>query len=134
MLRRWFGLILLPFVSFSADGLLAIVTFIRKQFFNHKHLDSHNMAEYRPIELSIQFLMFWIPLLVILGWFLRKPATLLYDPFEVSVLVAACFLVNYVTADNKTNWAEGVMLVAMYTMIVCVYPLVVILSHPLTCR
>jgi Ca2+/H+ antiporter len=27
--------------------------------------------------------------------------------FEVAVLLGACFLVNYVTADKKTNWIEG---------------------------
>lgn len=42
----------------------------------------------------------------------------LTDLFEVSVLVGACFLVNYVTADAKTNWAEGMALVLFYLMIV----------------
>jgi Ca2+:H+ antiporter len=40
------------------------------------------------------------------------------DLFEVAVLVGACFLVNYVTADSKTNWAEGMALVMFYLMIV----------------
>jgi hypothetical protein len=34
--------------------------------------------------------------------------TLVLDLFEVSVLLGACFLVNYVTADKKTNWIEGI--------------------------
>ena len=34
------------------------------------------------------------------------------------ILVAACFLVNFVTADAKTNWAEGSVMVAFYIMIV----------------
>lgn len=49
---------------------------------------------------------------------MRTPVSLLFDLFEVVVLVASCFLVNYVTADNKTNWVEGVMLVALYLSIV----------------
>jgi len=40
------------------------------------------------------------------------------DLFEVVLLVGACFLVNYVTADAKTNWAEGWILVSFYIMIV----------------
>jgi Ca2+:H+ antiporter len=40
------------------------------------------------------------------------------DLFEVTVLVGACFLVNYVTADSKTNWAEGMAMVVFYLMIV----------------
>ena len=38
--------------------------------------------------------------------------------YEVAVLLGACFLVNYVTADSKTNWAEGYIMVAFYFMIV----------------
>lgn len=28
------------------------------------------------------------------------------DYFELALLLGACFLVNYVTADAKTNWVE----------------------------
>jgi Ca2+:H+ antiporter len=38
--------------------------------------------------------------------------------FEVAILLGSCFLVNYVTADAKTNWAEGVAMVTFYIMIV----------------
>jgi hypothetical protein len=34
------------------------------------------------------------------------------------VLIGACFIVNYVTADSKTNWAEGATMVSFYVMIV----------------
>jgi Ca2+/H+ antiporter len=40
------------------------------------------------------------------------------DFFEVAILLAACFIVNYVTADAKTNWAEGYAMVSFYVMIV----------------
>jgi len=33
------------------------------------------------------------------------------------MLVCACFVVNYVTADSKTNWAEGLAMVAFYVII-----------------
>lgn len=37
---------------------------------------------------------------------------------EVALLISTCFLVNYVTADGKTNWAEGLSMVVFYTLIV----------------
>ena len=40
------------------------------------------------------------------------------DVYEVAVIIGSCFLVNYVTADSKTNWAEGVSMIAFYVMIV----------------
>ena len=42
----------------------------------------------------------------------------LTDQYEVAVLIGACFLVNYVTADAKTNWAEGYIMVTFYLIIV----------------
>ena len=40
------------------------------------------------------------------------------DIYEVAVIIGSCFIVNYVTADSKTNWAEGVTMIAFYIMIV----------------
>jgi Ca2+:H+ antiporter len=117
--EEWFGLILIPFISYAADGTVAVVYFIR-------HMLRHYLTEPAPpttlargesIDLSIQFALFWMPFLVLLAWWTGKPLTLLFDLFEVAVLVGACFLVNYVTADAKTNWAEGMALVVFYFMI-----------------
>jgi len=117
--EEWFGLILIPFISYAADGVVSVVYFIR-------HLLRHYLTEPAPpatlargesIDLSIQFALFWMPFFVLLAWWTGKPLTLLFDLFEVAVLVGACFLVNYVTADSKTNWAEGVALVVFYFMI-----------------
>ncbi|KAJ7591406.1 hypothetical protein C8J56DRAFT_783107 [Mycena floridula] len=115
--EEFFGLIVLPLVSFSGDGLLAIVYFIRSTFFKHKTSEPPMLADYRPIESSIQFILLWTPFVVILGWCFHKPMSLLFDLFEIAILLGACFLVNYVCADSKTNWAEGAMLVALYLMI-----------------
>lgn len=44
------------------------------------------------------------------------------DFFEVAVVIGACFLVNSVTDDAKTNWAEGVVLLGFYLMVVSTPP------------
>jgi Ca2+:H+ antiporter len=117
--EEWFGIILLPIVSFSADGAIAIVYFLRS--FLRRFITAPQppdlLAETRAIDLSIQFLLFWMPLVTLLGWWLNKPMSMLFDLFEVVLLVGACFLVNYVTADAKTNWAEGFVLLSFYIMI-----------------
>ncbi|KAI0290218.1 hypothetical protein BC826DRAFT_913568 [Russula brevipes] len=117
--EEWFGIVLLPFVSFSADGAVAVVFFVRSALQRYlKPPESPNLlAEARAIDLSIQFLLFWMPVVTLLGWWMDKPMTMLFDLFEVILLVGATFLVNYVTADAKTNWAEGVVLVSFYVMI-----------------
>ncbi|KAH9051585.1 hypothetical protein EDB83DRAFT_2316721 [Lactarius deliciosus] len=115
--RRWFGIILLPIVSFSADATVAITFFIRqslKAFIRNTAQPPESLAQARAIDMSIQFLLFWMPFLTLLGWWTNKPMSMLFDLFEVTLLVGACFLVNYVTADAKTNWAEGTILIAFY--------------------
>ncbi|KAJ7233131.1 hypothetical protein B0H12DRAFT_1260530 [Mycena haematopus] len=116
---EWFGLILLPLVSFSGDGFLAVVFFIRSaiQYLRGQPSPPATMANARPIDLSIQFIMFWMPFIVLLGWWIGNPISLLFDVFEVALIISSCFIVNYVTADSKTNWAEGYAMLAFYVMI-----------------
>ncbi|KAH8830553.1 hypothetical protein DL96DRAFT_1785625 [Flagelloscypha sp. PMI_526] len=115
----WFGTILLPFVSFAADGAVALMYFAAYLFrhFLGKPKPPTTLAEADAIDLSIQFVLFWMPFFVLLGWWMDRPFSLLFDLFEVSLAIGACFIVNYVTADAKTNWAEGVALLAFYFMI-----------------
>ncbi|KAF9056924.1 hypothetical protein BDP27DRAFT_1241851 [Rhodocollybia butyracea] len=117
--EEWFGLILLPLASFSADGLLAIGHFLRSFVLSYKGqpIPVLVLAKARSIDMSIQFNLFWIPVLVLVGWFDDRPMSLLFDRFEAILLIGACFLVNYVTADAKTNWAEGATMVSFYVMI-----------------
>jgi Ca2+:H+ antiporter len=122
---------LLPIVSFAADGAIAIGYFVRLvlKLFLGTPVPPSSLAKARSIDLAIQFVLFWMPFMVLLGWWTGKPMSLLFgvspssslrpacltlvsDLFDVSVLLGACFLVNYVTADKKTNWIEGIYLIA----------------------
>ncbi|KAF8826458.1 hypothetical protein HHX47_DHR5000435 [Lentinula edodes] len=117
--EEWFGLVLLPIVSFAADGFVAIAYFLRYicEHLLGRKTPPATLAKARAIDLSIQFILFWMPFIVILGWWTNKPMSLLFDVFEVAVLIGAMFLVNYVTADAKTNWLEGFAMVSFYSMI-----------------
>ncbi|TCD70346.1 hypothetical protein EIP91_003697 [Steccherinum ochraceum] len=118
--EEWFGLILLPIVSFSADGMVALVFFVQSTIMHilgKKILIPSILARARAIDLSIQFTLWWMPFLVVLGWMIGSPMILLFDFFELAILLGACFLVNYITADSKTNWVEGLILVSFYAMI-----------------
>jgi len=43
--------------------------------------------------------------------------TLLFDSFQIAVLFVAIILVNYLIADGKSHWLEGVLLMALYIII-----------------
>ncbi|QRW25615.1 Adaptor complexes medium subunit family [Rhizoctonia solani] len=119
---EWFGLILLPMISYSADALVTVAYCCRKAW-RHRYSNTDDLqapeelARGRSIDLSIQFLLFWLPALVLLAWITNKPLTLLFDVFEVAAAIGACLLVNYTTQDGKTNWVEGFMLIVFYFMI-----------------
>ncbi|KIY68513.1 hypothetical protein CYLTODRAFT_351232 [Cylindrobasidium torrendii FP15055 ss-10] len=117
--KEFFGIMLLPLISFSADGFVALINYCRNTF---RHLFGRpipavKIAEAQAIDMSIQFLLLWIPFIEVIAWITNRPLLLLFDIFEVSLIVSACFLVNYVTEDSKTNWAEGLAMVAFYFMI-----------------
>ncbi|KAJ1302131.1 hypothetical protein OPQ81_000960 [Rhizoctonia solani] len=96
---EWFGLILLP-PSFLCWG--------RTQC---------DFAKAKSIDLAIQFALLWVPLLVLVAWIVNTPLTLLFDHFEIVVIVGASFLVNSVTQDGQTNWSEGLIMVGFYVII-----------------
>ena len=95
-----------------------MVYFFRERIFRQESKAPSPLAQDRSIDLAIQFLTFWLPFIVIAGWCVEKPISLLFNLFEVAVLVGACFLVTFVTGDAKTNWVEGFMMVVFYVMIV----------------
>lgn len=138
---EWFGLVLLPFVAFSADGAVAAGYYLQKALSRVRSKTDvpepiTTLAKAEAIDLSIQFVLLWMPFLTLLGWWTNKPFNLLFgalltsmrllpaklkcpsDFFEVALLLGACFLVNFVTADSKTNWAEGFILLSFYAMMV----------------
>ena len=114
---EWFGLILLPLVSYAGDGLNTIMFFIRTNLMGMNVAPPEDFAKAKSIDLSIQFTLFWIPTLILTAWGLNEPLTLLFDHFEVVVVVSASFLVNSVTQDGRTNWSEGTIMVGFYVII-----------------
>ncbi|CAE6493658.1 unnamed protein product [Rhizoctonia solani] len=114
---EWFGLVLLPLLSYAGDGLNAVMYFIRTSMLSQVVTPPEDLAKAKSIDLAIQFALLWVPLLVLVAWILDMPLTLLFDHFEIVVIVGACFLVNSVTQDGRTNWAEGLIMVGFYVII-----------------
>ncbi|KAF8699993.1 hypothetical protein RHS03_06784, partial [Rhizoctonia solani] len=113
----WFGLVLLPLLSYAGDGLNASMFFIRRSLLSQNVTPPEPIAKATSIDLAIQFALLWVPLLVLVAWIVNTPLTLLFDHFEIVIIVGACFLVNSVTQDGRTNWSEGLIMVGFYTII-----------------
>lgn len=106
--KAFIGIILLPIVANAAE-----------------HVTSIWMAMKNKMELSIgicvgssiQIASFVIPLLVIIGWISGHELTLFFANFETVVLFVSVLLVNLLVQDGKSNYMEGIMLLALYAVI-----------------
>jgi Ca2+:H+ antiporter len=90
---RWFGLILLPIVSFAADGTVAVTFFVRymARHFFWEPTPPTTLAKAEAIDLSIQFTLFWMPFLVLLAWWTGKPLTLLFGAYAQGCIISSTF-------------------------------------------
>jgi len=46
--------------------------------FFHNGKEPHALADAQPIDLSIQFALFWTPVLILIAWWSDKPLPLLF--------------------------------------------------------
>ncbi|KAI5115444.1 hypothetical protein M0805_006758, partial [Coniferiporia weirii] len=106
--KEWVGLILLPIVGNAAEHVTAVTVSVK---------DKLSLSIGVAVGSSIQIALFVIPLMVIIAWGLGKPLLLLFDPFESVTLFLAVLTVNYVVADGKSNWLEGMILMCLYVII-----------------
>lgn len=106
--KAFIGTILIPIVANAAE-----------------HVTSIWMAMKHKMELSIQICVgssiqiasFVIPLLVIIGWITGHNLTLFFYNFETIALFVSVILVCLLVQDGKSNYMEGVMLLALYAVI-----------------
>jgi Ca2+:H+ antiporter len=67
------------------------------------------------VESSMQIALLVIPFTAILGWILgNDEMTLSFDGFQIAVLFASVWLLNYLISDGKSHWLEGVLLQGFY--------------------
>lgn len=90
-----------------------------------KHIGAITHARKGEMEMSIgiaagsgtQIALFVVPTLIIAGIIMRKPFTLVFSIFELVAVFFASIILNLIAHDGKSNWFEGVMLIAVYLII-----------------
>lgn len=107
--KTFVGLILLPIVGNAAEHATAVTAAIKNKM---------DLAIGVAIGSSMQIALLLIPFIVVLGWCVgNEEMTLQFDGFQIAVLFVAVLLVNYLIADGKSHWLEGVMLMTLYVII-----------------
>lgn len=106
--QEFIGLIILPIVSNAAEHFTAVTVAAKNKM---------DLAIGVAVGSSIQISLFLTPFIVILGWIISKDMTLYFSLFETVCLFVTVFVVNFLVLDGRSNYLEGSLLMAAYTII-----------------
>jgi Ca2+:H+ antiporter len=109
--QAFIGLIIIPIVGNAAEHVTAVVVATKNKM---------DLAIGIAIGSSIQIALFITPLIVILGWCMNKDMTLYFNIFETVALFVTVLVVNFLVLDGRSNYLEGSLLIAAYTIIAVV--------------
>lgn len=104
MSRTFIGLVLIPIVGNAAEHVTAVVVAWK---------DKMDLAIGVAIGSSLQIALFVTPFLVILGWIIDVPMTLVFQPFETVAFFISGLVVTFLIQDGKSNYLEGSMCLGM---------------------
>lgn len=112
------GVILLPIIGNAAEHATAVTVAMKNKM---------DLSVSVAVGSSLQIALFVAPVLVIAGWFLGQPMDLDFNPFELVAVAVAVLIANSISSDGKSNWLEGILLLATYTVLGLAF-----YFHPLT--
>lgn len=102
------GLIILPIVGNAAEHVTAVTVAMKNKM---------DLAIGVAVGSSIQIALFVTPIVVLLGWILNTDMSLYFNLFETVSLFVTAFVVNFLVLDGRSNYLEGSLLIAAYTII-----------------
>lgn len=102
------GVILVPIVGNAAEHATAVTVAMK---------DKMDLSLSVAVGSSMQIALFVAPVLVIAGRVLNKPMDLDFKPFELVAVVVSVLIANSISSDGRSNWLEGTLLLAAYTVL-----------------
>jgi len=100
------GVIVVAIVGNAAEHWVAVLV-ARK--------DKMDLSVNIAIGSSGQVALFVAPVLVLASFFIGPhPLALVFNGFELGAVLLAVLIANYVTQDGRSNWFEGLQLLAVY--------------------
>ncbi|OLP17635.1 calcium/proton exchanger [Leptolyngbya sp. 'hensonii'] len=102
------GVILLPIVGNAAEHATAVTVAIKNKM---------DLSVSVAVGSSLQIALFVAPVLVLAGWLLGQPMDLNFNPFELVAVTVAVLIANSISSDGRSNWLEGTLLLAAYTVL-----------------
>lgn len=102
------GVILVPIIGNAAEHATAVTVAMK---------DKMDLSLAVAVGSSMQIALFVAPVLVIAGWIIGQPMDLDFKPFELVAVVVSVLIANSISSDGKSNWLEGTLLLAAYTVL-----------------
>lgn len=102
------GVIVVPIIGNAAEHATAVSVAMK---------DKMDLSVSVAVGSSLQIAMFVAPVLVLVGWFWGKPMDLDFNPLELLAVAVSVFIANSISSDGESNWLEGLMLLATYTVL-----------------
>jgi len=103
--KVFMGVVVVAIVGNAAEHSTAIVVAMKNKM---------DLALGIAMGSSMQIALFVAPVLVIAGHFIGRPLGLEFTVLEVAAVMLSVFAVANLVQDGKTNWFEGVQLLAIY--------------------
>ncbi|WP_017662566.1 calcium/proton exchanger [Baaleninema simplex] len=102
------GAILVPIIGNAAEHATAVTVAMKNKM---------DLSMTVAMGSSLQIALFVAPVLVLAGWVFGQPMDLNFNPFELVAVVVAVALANSVSSDGRSDWLEGVLLIATYAVV-----------------
>ncbi len=102
------GVILLPLVGGAAEYVTAVSVAIKNNM---------DLSVSVAMGSSLLVALLVAPILVLVGVAIGQPMDLNFNPFEVVAVAVAVAVANLISLDGRSNWLEGTLLLATYTVL-----------------
>jgi Ca2+:H+ antiporter len=107
------GVFIVAIVGNAAEHYVAVVVAMKNKM---------DLAVNIAIGSSAQIALFVAPVLVLLSFFFGPhPMALVFNGYELTGLVAAVLIANFLASEGESNWFEGVQLLALYAVLGLVF-------------
>lgn len=109
MSHVFIGVIVVAVIGNAAEHSTAILVAVKNRM---------DLSVGIAIGSSVQIALFAAPVVVLLSYVIGpEPMDLVFTPFEVLSLVAAVWVAAQIAADGRSDWLEGVQLLAVYVVL-----------------
>ena len=102
------GVILVAIIGNAAEHSTAVLVAMKNKM---------DLALNFAIGSSMQIALFVAPVLVFLSYLFGRPMDLIFTPLEVIAVGVSVAVVALIAQDGQSNWMEGVLLLAVYTIL-----------------